>query len=148
MKKITYVLLLLSITFSLVSCSQPRSSSENHNSNAILSMGTYILQRNENSSSFLPSIVLKEDGSFTFSFSPLLSTIPSGTYNIEDNQLILTSELEGTPTSIYVFNVDGEALIFDSINSDALIPELWTERISAETPFILLYNSSELMSED
>lgn len=141
-------MLLLLIVFSLVSCSQSRGSSENHNSNTTLSMGTYILQTNENRSSFLPSIVLKEDGSFTFTFSPLMSTIPSGTYNIKDNQLILSSEVEGKPTSIYIFNIDNGTLIFDSINSDALIPELWTERISAETPFILLSNSSELMSED
>ena len=148
MKKIICIMLLLLIVSSLVSCSQSRGSSENHNSNTTLSMGTYILQTNENRSSFLPSIVLKEDGSFTFTFSPLMSTIPSGTYNIKDNQLILSSEVEGKPTSIYIFNIDNGTLIFDSINSDALIPELWTERISAETPFILLSNSSELMSED
>ena len=55
-----------------------------------------------------PSIWLREDGTFTMTYSVISSYIGSGTYTLEKGQLVLTTSIGG----VYRFDVAGDKLVY------------------------------------
>lgn len=56
-------------------------------------------------------VVLNEDGTFTFNFSPISSYLGFGTYRVDDYQVILNTD-DGNYT--YIFNMVDDTLVFDA----------------------------------
>lgn len=137
------ILLSFLILLSATSCTQQNSSFNGQDPGCNLPLGTYILDVHSNGDpiEFIPSLNIIENNRFTFCYSVLSSTILNGTYEIENGQLILNAELPDDYSSTYIFDIDGNDLIFNSTSSDPLFPELGTDKITSGTPFILLYDS-------
>jgi len=99
-RKVLMLLVTLSLVFAMA-CSLQNKAKE-------LKTGKYVMQDTELED--WAWVILKKDNQFQFNRSSALSYMPSGTYSIEDNILILSvSENE-----VYRFMIDGDKLIFES----------------------------------
>lgn len=79
-----------------------------------LRIGTYYLQDAKEGFP-VPYIELKENQEFVFEYSPLSSTIPVGSYEMKEDNLILTNNSEKGEQ--YYFKIEEEKLIFDKEQS-------------------------------
>lgn len=72
-----------------------------------LSVGNYVLKNTDEPIS--PYVLLKEDNKFVFMYSSLSSNLPQGTYSIDKNKLILTTD---DNKYTYVFKISDKTIIF------------------------------------
>ncbi len=80
-----------------------------------LEPGIYTTEEME--SGLAPYLRINEDETASFTYSPLSSELPMGSYTIEDGRFILTDdELDKE----YSFKVDGSNLIFDADQSSEI----------------------------
>lgn len=100
--------------------------------------GTYILQKSE-VVGILPNIVLKDDNEFTFTYSVLSSSIPSGKYQEKDNELILSEDTGTDKAASYVFTIDDGKLVFQQEKSTAL-PAFASEEVYDGAVFVYAEN--------
>ncbi len=63
------------------------------------------------------TVTLYADNKIMFNYSLLSSYIPYGTYTVENNKLVMKTD-DGRFT--YAFDVDGDTLVFDAVNSSDL----------------------------
>lgn len=75
------------------------------------------------------TVVLNEDGTFVFTFSPLSSYVGNGKYTVKDDVLTLTTD-DGKYH--YVFKMEDGTLIFDAEKSSE---ELWFGQFSDGSVF-------------
>lgn len=109
MKKTLFLLFLsLACACFLVSCSNTNSSN--------LPMRTYVFE--ESKESLKPYVTLKENNQFEFVYSGISSYLPYGTYEIDDNRLILkTDDTKGDNAIKYEFQINDGTLIFNAKES-------------------------------
>lgn len=100
------------------------------NSDKTLPIGTY--EAVEHNQPMAPSIVLKEDSECIFNYSVLSSYLPMGTYKIENDDLIMSTE-DGE--YIYTFNIEDGNPVFNKEKS-ADIPLIRSLATSEETDTI------------
>lgn len=109
MKKSLYALIIISMTLIFVACSKS-------NKEAIdLEVRAYIM--NDSEEFLKPTVTLQENNKFTFVYSALSSYIPMGTYEIDNNKLILKTD---NGKEEYVFKIDNGTLIFVEKDSSEL----------------------------
>lgn len=82
-----------------------------------LQIGTYYLE-NTKEGFPAPYITLKENQEFIFEYSALSSTIPIGSYEMKEDNLILTNNSEKGEQ--YYFKIEEEKLIFQKEQSSEL----------------------------
>jgi hypothetical protein len=97
-----------------------------------LTLGKYQL---ENASGVTAPYVLLEGNKFIFQYSVASSYFNRGTYKIEDNTLILTTEDEAYT---YVFQIDNEKLCFNLKSSSKLTEYKGETPIEDGAKFILI----------
>lgn len=61
-----------------------------------------------------PFVQLNEDGSFEFEYSVLMSSIPTGDYEVENGRLVM--KRQGS-SAVYVFDIQGDNLVYDKEES-------------------------------
>lgn len=109
MKKPIFALIIISMTLILAACSKS-------NKEAIdLEVRAYIM--NDSEEFLKPTVTLQENNKFTFVYSALSSHIPMGTYEIDNDKLILKTD-DGKEE--YVFKIDNGTLIFVEKDSSKL----------------------------
>jgi len=107
-KFLRFMVLLLA-AFTLAACSSDKSKEQN------LPVRTYVMNGAED---FLdPTVSLEDNNRFTFFYSALSSYIAMGSYEIEDDKLILKTD-DGM--NEYVFKIENETLIFNAGESSKL----------------------------
>jgi hypothetical protein len=99
--------LLMIVLFGLCSCSP-----ENDQKDTYLKTGTYIIENSNGIIAAIPGLTLEEDNKFVFTYSVLSSNIPSGSYEIKDNKLVLSVDAASDEPVFFVFEIDGEKLIY------------------------------------
>lgn len=95
-----------------------------------LPIGTY--EAVEHNQPMAPNIVLKEDNECIFNYSMLSSYVPIGTYKIENDELIMSTD-DGK--YIYTFNILDNNLVFNKEKS-ADIPLIRSSENSDEADTI------------
>lgn len=123
-RSICFCILLLSIL-----CGCTISKTDN------LLLGKYIFE--DSKEIIKPYVLLKENNKFLFEYSALSSYLNYGTYKVENDILILTTEDEAYT---YVFQIDNGNLYFDSELSTEIISYKEDPLIGDGSKFILLYN--------
>jgi len=109
MKKIWLILLIMIVFVFAVECGGNAAEES-------LPLGIYKLVDAEEP--LKPIVILKEDNQFVFSYSALSSYLPIGTYKIDENQLILSTD-DGKYH--YTFEIgEDDALIFKKEDSSAI----------------------------
>lgn len=110
MKKSLFVSILI-IAIALISTACSKSSKE-----AIkLEVRAYIM--NDSEEFLKPTVTLQENNKFTFVYSALSSYIPMGTYEIDNDKLILKTD---NGKEKYIFKIDNGTLIFVEKDSTKL----------------------------
>lgn len=106
--KIVYIVLLVALLFGGVGCTSAHDSSVHY-----IAQGTYVFD-----SPMAPgrSYVILREESFIFMISPLSSFLPSGTYAVEDGNLVLTASCGIN----YVFLIGYDAIYFVESESASL----------------------------
>jgi len=111
MKKILFVkFLLLVLTWVLVGCSITPITADQY-----IPAGNYIMQESEEPSK--PIVLLKDNNRITFNYSLLSSYYAIGSYEIDDGNLILTTD-DGEYK--YVFKIKDKTLIFNAKESSEI----------------------------
>ena len=105
MKRI-WVILILMIALFLTACNSK-------NEKITVKDGTYVLEQTDTGNTLLPYVNIS-DNNITFTYDCLSSYLPHGTYTIEDD--ILTMRTDDKQYT-YVFQIDGDKLIFQKNNS-------------------------------
>jgi hypothetical protein len=102
-KRYLYALILFAVVFALTACSSDKLA------------GVYEIA---DSDEFLkPTVVLEENGKFRFTYSALSSYLAIGTFETDNNNLILKTD-DGLYE--YVFKIEGDSLIFNANESSEL----------------------------
>lgn len=114
--KITWlILLLITSIFISTACSLQTKPTE-------LATGKYVMGTTEDDQ--WSWVLLKENDEFEFSLGWSISYLPTGTYKVTDNELLLTVE----PSENYLFEISGDRLIFiNKINECGKVLEGVTE---------------------
>ncbi len=73
-----------------------------------LKLGQYTMQNSQGED--WAWVILKEENKFEFNRNMATSYDPMGTYSIKDHRLVLKADL----SEIYIFEIDGDKLIFSS----------------------------------
>lgn len=111
MKKFIAVILLVALCITISSCGKADSEKD-------LELREYIFQESED---VIPaSIMLMEDNKFQFIFSGISSYIGIGSYIIDGDRLILTTD-DGDYH--YTFNITDDGLVFDA---EASSENIWS----------------------
>lgn len=110
MKRIISVILMAAMLFSFAACTPVSKDS--------IQPAAY---RMENE--LYPRLSLREDGTFSFVFTPEASRFSKGTYSVADKVL----RLECNDGTVYCFDIKKDALIFNGELSDAFIKEYENE---------------------
>lgn len=79
-----------------------------NNSFSTLESGKYVLESSEEV--VVPYVLLEENNRFVFMYSVLSSYLPVGTYSVDGDKLILTTDDE--TESIYVFSIKKNKIVF------------------------------------
>lgn len=103
LRKIYFFTLILLAAFVLTACSSTKLT------------GVYVMD--ESDEALKPNVTLEEGNKFRFSYSALSSYLAIGTYEIENNNLILKTK-DGLYK--YVFKIEDDSLIFDANESSEL----------------------------
>ena len=106
-KKIAIIISIATIILVLASCATNQAST--------LNPGQYVIKGEK--SIFDLKVEIFESGEFTFHFSMLSSYFPHGKWNVKGNRLELKTD-DGM--NIYMFDIDGDNLIFDQPNSSEI----------------------------
>ena len=93
------ILLLITSIFISTACSLQKKPTE-------LATGKYVMETTEDEQ--WSWVLLKENSEFEFSLGWSLSYLPTGTYKVTDDELLLTVE----PRENYLFEISGDRLIF------------------------------------
>jgi hypothetical protein len=101
MKKIGISFIMALIFLLLTGCNS------NHDTQTVKN-GTYIMAQGSTETIFIPNVTISDD-KISFSFDPLSSYLPRGSYSIEDDILTMTTD---DNMYSYVFQIDGDNLIF------------------------------------
>ncbi len=114
MRKTACVLFsILILACSIVGCSNSE----------VLSIGSYVFE--ESIDVIKPTVSLEENNKFSFTYSALSSYLPSGTYKIDNNRLILnTEDTIGNIKIEYVFEINNGTLVFNAEQSTKIPPSL------------------------
>ena len=111
MKKLFFVkFLLLVLAWVLVGCSITPITADQY-----IPVGNYIMQEAEEPAK--PIVLLKDGYRFTFTYSLLSSYYAIGSYEIDDGNLILTTD-DGE--NKYVFKIKDKTLIFNAKESSEI----------------------------
>ena len=111
MKKLPFRrFLLLVLTLVLVGCSNNPKTTEQY-----IPVGTYIMQESEEP--VKPIVSLEDSNKFIFTYSALSSYIAIGTYEVDDDNLILKTN-DGKYK--YVFKIEDNTLIFNATESSEI----------------------------
>lgn len=126
MKHRYLVFLLMMISIILVGCKSEQSVETIKN-------GTYIMEGKEVDAVLFPSITIS-DNEFTFVYDLLSSYMPRGTYSIEDDLLMMTTD---DKQYTYVFEIDGDNFIFQEDKSSlvSLIDDRLGVKITDQASF-------------
>ena len=104
------MLLLLVLAWVFVGCSKtPKTAVQN------IPVGTYIMRESKEPAK--PIVLLKDGDRFTFTYSLLSSYYAIGSYEIDDGNLILTTD-DGE--NKYVFKIKDKTLIFNAKESSEI----------------------------
>lgn len=125
-RSICFFIVLFVLLSVLCGCSEPKT--EN------LLLGKYIFEDSEEISK--PYVLLKENNKFIFEYSVLSSYFNYGTYKVENDTLILTTEDEAYT---FVFKIDNGNLYFNSELSTEIIAYKEGPLIGDGSEFVL-YN--------
>lgn len=130
MKKTWISLIMVLIILLLTGCNS-------NNDTHTVENGTYILVQEAAETAFVPYVTISDD-TISFSFDPLSSYWPLGSYSIEDDKLTMTTD---DNMNTYVFQIDGDNLIFQKDESSSV--RLIDSRIGAK-----VIDQSEFHLED
>lgn len=109
-QRVLYVLMLFLIVLALTSCSSKKTSDKS------LELREYVMKESDEPKPIKPTVTLYED-KFMFMYSALSSYIGIGTYEIDNDKLILKTD-DGK--NVYVFTIDNGTLIFNADESSNL----------------------------
>ena len=107
LKKMTIIIYIMVIMMALVACSQGK--------DADLHPGQYVLKGEDSLWNLIVNI--EEDGQFMFHYSLLSSYLAVGQWDVKGDQLVLKTD---DKINTYIFNIDGETLIFDKESSSEI----------------------------
>lgn len=114
MKRLAGWALCIFMTVGLCACA-----SEGDQDSVDVQAGVYVLEHFDGGLA-VPNLILSDDDRFTFTYSILSSNIPAGSYDIEDDHLVLTVDTEGGDAVSYVFEIDDGKFIYRQDQSAAL----------------------------
>jgi lipoprotein len=107
MKKLLAAALCL---IALVGCGKP-------DLNVDLKLGSYYFN-NEVENSYMPSIVLKDNNRFDIIYKGYYDGNLTGTYTIEENNLLLTTDVNaGRESTTYTFEIKDDNLVYRFISA-------------------------------
>lgn len=109
-KSIILMLILIVLSSAIVGCSRDSKTTEQY-----VPAGTYVMQESEEP--IKPSISLKDDNRFTFTYSALSSYLPIGSYEVDNGVLTLITD-DGKYT--YIFAIKDNTLIFNATESSEI----------------------------
>lgn len=107
---VKYLFLLMVLIWALIGCSNNPKTTEQY-----IPIGTYAMQESEEP--VKPVVSLEDSNKFTFSYSVLSSYIAIGSYEVDDDNLILRTD-DGEYK--YVFKIKDDILIFDEKESSKI----------------------------
>lgn len=128
MKKLAFLIVWLILIFAC-GCSNDNFST--------LEIGKYVIEHSEEVE--VPYILLEENKRFVFMYSLLSSYLPEGTYSIDGNKLILTTDDE--TESIYVFLIKKNKIVFvASESTDIPSYQFSSKGVEDGTTFVIVSN--------
>ena len=93
----------------------------------------------EGSTMTFPKLNLKDDGNFSFNYKNMGAGVDKGTYDVEENTLILNCD-DGV--TVFTFEIAEEMIIFDAENSSPIVQDDLTTPIVDGTKFLIKHEAN------